>query len=386
MKEGTRSNFDRNSCKCRALVVGAGLAGSTCARLLAEKGWAVLVLEKEAFVGGHCHDHRNEHGITVHQFGPHIFHTRSERVWNWVNRFSTFAPYVHRVLSRVKDRLVPFPISLTTLESIFERSFTEEEVAPFLAAQVSQSSFASPPMNFRDQVVSQVGEQLYELFYENYTRKQWGRDPRQIAPEVALRIPVRTSRDDRYFSDPWQGIPSQGYTALVSEILTHPGIEILTRQDHLLLGDQAPSAGITIYTGEMDRYFHQALGPISYRSLELEWITLPGRSLQQPAAVVNEPGDPPWTRTTEYRHFLNETAEVSTLCREYPRAQGRPYYITMTPENLDRISAYRAMALEETRTRRVFFVGRLAEGRYYNMDQVVGRAMEVCAEIDAPAG
>jgi len=195
-----------------ALVVGAGLAGSTAARILAEQGRKVLVVEKHRHIAGHCHDARNEAGITIHTYGPHIFHTNNKTVWDFVHRFTEFRYFQHRVLSYVDGRFIPFPIQADTINELFGTSIATQEVSDFLAEEVRQSKFQTLPATFRDVVVSQVGERFYSLFFENYTRKQWGLDPTLLSAEVASRIPVRTNRDGRYFSDRYQGIPAHGYT------------------------------------------------------------------------------------------------------------------------------------------------------------------------------
>jgi UDP-galactopyranose mutase len=354
------------------VVAGAGFSGCTAARLLAEAGLSVLVVEKSPRIGGHCHDQRNRHGITIHTFGPHIFHTQDAEVWDFVRRFSDFRPYQHRVLSWVEGRLLPFPINIDTLRSLFGPLSGPEEVRALLAREVERSTFRTPAVDFRDAVVSQVGERLYGLFFEKYTRKQWGREPEEILPEVARRIPVREDGESRYFTDPYQGIPARGYTALLTEMLRHPKIEVRLGTDWF---DQKDSldAGLTVYTGEMDRFFGYRHGTLPYRSLRFLWRSF-RRERFQPAAVVNYPNDHRYTRITEYKHFLGETSEWTTVSYEYPMDGGTPFYIVLTSETVELRKRYLESLADLPG--RFILTGRLAEYRYYNMDQAVRAAMD----------
>jgi len=351
------------------VIVGAGLAGSTAARILAENGKKVLIVERHKHLAGHCHDYRNESGITIHTYGPHIFHTNNKKVWNFVNKFSEFHYYQHRVLSYADGKLIPFPINRDTLAEVFGIQLATYEVEPFLEKEVKRSKFNDPPMNFRDVVVSQVGERLYELFFKNYTMKQWERDPEELAPEVASRIPVRTNRDDRYFADKYQGIPKHGYTKLVENMLDHPNISILLGVDYFEIRDSLKTK-LTVYTGQLDEFFDYAYGELEYRSLRLEIKTI-DKEYYQPAAVVNYPNDYDWTRITEYKYFLNEKSDKTTVCFEYPLAKGESYYIVMTEGNMDKRDKYMKEVERLEKTGEYLFVGRLAEYKYYNMDQVI---------------
>ncbi|MCD6591308.1 MAG: UDP-galactopyranose mutase [Candidatus Aenigmarchaeota archaeon] len=361
------------------LVVGSGLAGATSARILAERGKKVLVVEKLKHIAGHCHDQKNEHNITIHTYGPHIFHTNNKKVWDFVSRFSRFHPYQHKVLSYVEGRLVPFPINRDTIVEIFGKKVATYEVEEFLRKEVEKSRYNDPPKNFRDVIVSQVGEKLYELFFKNYTIKQWKRDPEELSPKVAKRIPVRFTRDDRYFSDKYQGIPKEGYTKMVERILDHPNISILLGVDYFDIKDEI-KAKITVYTGELDRFFEYMYGKLEYRSLELRFETY-HTEYYQPVAVVNYPNDYDWTRITEFKHFLNEKSPVTTICFEYPKAEGEPYYIVMTEDNLKKRELYMREVAKLEKTGEFVFIGRLAEYKYYNMDQVIGSAIEKIQKV-----
>lgn len=359
------------------LVVGAGLTGCTAARILAESGHKVLTVERLKHVAGHCHDYKDENGITVHSYGPHIFHTNNKQVWDFVNNFTEFHHYQHRVLSYVEGKLVPFPINRDTICQVFGIELSTYEVEEFLKKEVKKSRFNDPPKNFRDMIVSQVGERLYELFFKNYTIKQWGRDPEELAPDVAKRIPVRTSRDDRYFSDKYQGVPKHGYTRMVENILNHPNIILMLGVDYFEIRDLFRPK-LTIYTGELDRFFDYVHGKLEYRSLRLELKTI-DKEYYQPVAVVNYPNDYDWTRVTEYKHFLNEKSEKTTVCFEYPLPEGEPYYVVMTPDNLEKREKYMKEVEKLERTGDFLFVGRLAEYKYYNMDQVIEEVIKIVA-------
>ena len=356
------------------VVVGAGLAGLTCARVLAEKNKKVLIVERHNHIAGHCHDYKNESGITIHTYGPHIFHTTRRSVWDFVNRFSEFSYYQHRVLSYAEGRYYPFPINLDTLSAVFGKVIDIDGVEDILNSEVTRSTFNNPPENFRDQVVSQVGEKLYDLFFKNYTIKQWGRDPKLISAEVAKRIPIRSNRDDRYFSDQFQGIPRFGYTKLASNMADHENISVLTGADYFTI-QESFNPSLTIYTGELDRFFNYEFGELEYRSLQLDLRTYDTESYQQ-EAVINYPNDYDWTRITEYKKLSNETSDKTTVCFEYPLSKGEPYYVVMSEENMRKRDLYmnKVRDLESAGTH--LFVGRLAEYKYYNMDQVIAAAME----------
>jgi UDP-galactopyranose mutase len=367
----------RFNMKYDVLVAGAGLAGSTAARLCAEQGRRVLVVERLNHIAGHCYDFKNKYGLTIHKYGPHIFHTNDIAVWEFVKRFTIFRPYEHRVLSFVDGLLLPFPINRDTIAGLFQMDIDAGGVKDLLRAEVAKARFHLPPLNFRDQVVSQVGEKLYEAFYKNYTVKQWQKDPEKLGAEIAARIPVRKNTDDRYFTDTYQGIPKAGYTVLVAGLLDHPNIDVKLATDFFKINKKI-TRGLTIYTGRLDRYFAYKYGTLEYRSLHLVFKTYK-KEFFQAAAVVNYPNEHKWTRITEFKHFSGESSQHTTVCFEYPKAKGEPYYVVINQENNEKRERY----LQEVKSLETqgacLFIGRLAEYKYYNMDQVIAAAMKKMA-------
>jgi UDP-galactopyranose mutase len=352
------------------LVVGAGFAGSVMAeRLAAGAGKRVLVIDRRDHVAGNAHDRLDEAGILIHQYGPHIFHTNSAEIFEYLSRFTKWRPYEHRVLASVGEQLLPMPINRTTLNKLYGLSLeTEEDAAAFLAEraepqQVVQSS--------EDVVVSAVGRELYETFFRGYTRKQWGIDPSQLDRSVTARVPTRTNTDDRYFTDRYQAMPLDGYTEMFKSMLDHPNIDVETGMD-FAEARELFSYDRVVYTGPVDEYFDYRYGKLPYRSLRFEHVT-EEREWVQPVAVVNFPDEAvPHTRITEYKHLTGQESSRSSLTYEFPSDEGDPYYPIPRPENQVLFKKYEALA---DATPDVLFVGRLATYRYYNMDQVVGQAL-----------
>jgi UDP-galactopyranose mutase len=352
------------------LIVGAGFAGAVLAERLASQHDAhVLVVDKRPHVAGNAYDRLDASGILIHQYGPHIFHTNSDEIVDYLSQFTSWRPYEHRVLARVRDQLVPIPINRTTLNQLFGLNLrTDDEAAAYLASR------AEPVDQIRtseDVVVSAVGRELYELFFQGYTRKQWGIDPSGLDKAVTARIPTRTNTDDRYFGDKHQIMPAAGYTAMFNRMLDHPLIDVLLSTDYRDIADEI-DAGHVIYTGPIDEYFRFRYGKLPYRSLRFDHQMLDTEQFQ-PVAVVNYP-DPqvPYTRITEYKHLTGQQHPRTSITYEYPCDEGDPYYPVPRPENQALFKRYEALALAE---RGVTFVGRLATYRYYNMDQVVGQAL-----------
>ncbi len=360
--------------KTDLLVVGAGLAGCTVAeRVAAELGWEVLVIDRRPEPGGNAADGPDAAGIMVQKHGPHIFHTRLPEVWHYLHRFARFNRYVHRVLARVNGQEVFLPLNLETAEALFHRSFTPETWRAFLEERRVP---VAEVRNSRDVALSQVGEELYEWIFRGYTRKQWGIEPEELDPEVLARIPLRFDRDTRYFTDPHQGIPVAGYTEMARAMLDSPRIEFRPLTDFAGLGPSLRRR-LTVFCGPIDEYFDFDLGRLPYRSLRFEWQTLDQEFFQR-AAVVNYPQEHDFTRITEYKHFHGQRHPRTTICREYPQAEGEPYYPVPRPQNRRRYQDYALRAQEQ---RDVRFVGRLAQYRYLNMDQAVAAGFALAAEI-----
>lgn len=350
------------------LIVGAGFAGSVLAeRLASQLDARVLIIDKRNHIAGNAYDYYNDAGILVHKYGPHIFHTNSEKVFDYLSRFTAWRPYEHRVLSSVDGQLVPMPINLDTLNRLYGLQLTCQDVDSFL------SSLATPRAQIKtseDVVVSKVGKDLYEKFFRNYTRKQWGLDPSELDASVTSRVPVRTSRDDRYFTDRFQAMPLHGYTRMFEKLLDHPNIRIMLNTDYSDIKDEVRFREL-IFTGPVDEYFDYCYGRLPYRSLRFEHQTI-DHPQYQPAPVVNYPNEHAYTRITEFKYLTGQEHPKTSIVFEYPRAEGDPYYPIPQPKNAELYRKYKAMAdaLPD-----VHFVGRLGTYKYYNMDQVVAQAL-----------
>ena len=354
------------------LVVGAGFAGSVIAeRLASQHGARILLIDRRPHIGGNAYDEPNEAGILYHKYGPHIFHTNSQQVVDYLSQFTEWRPYEHRVRAMVREKLVPIPINRTTLNELFELDLeTDEDAAQYLASR------AEPVNEIRtseDVVINAVGRELYELFFRGYTRKQWALDPSELDKLVTARIPTRTNTDDRYFTDTFQAMPLNGYTKMFEKMLDHPLIEKRTGVDFRDIKDRVDEiADHVIYTGPIDEYFDYRFGKLPYRSLKFDHQTLEQEQFQDTGTVNYPSEDVPYTRISEYKHLTGQQAPVTTVTYEYPSAEGDPYYPIPRPENQELFKKYEALADE---TEGVTFVGRLATYRYYNMDQIVGQAL-----------
>ena len=356
------------------LIVGAGFAGSVLAeRLASQENKKVLILDKRNHIGGNAYDHYNKEGLLVHKYGPHIFHTNSKGVFDYLSQFTEWRPYEHRVLASVDGQLVPIPINLDTLNKLYGLNLTSFDVDEFFK---SKAEDINPIETSEDVVVSKVGRELYEKFFRNYTRKQWGMDPSELDKTVTSRVPVRNNRDDRYFSDTFQAMPLHGYTAMFEKMLDHPNIKIMLNTDYHEILDVIPYKEM-IYTGPVDEYFDFRYGKLPYRSLEFRHETHHKEQLQ-PVAVVNYPNEHPYTRVTEFKHLTGQQHPNTAIVYEYPQAEGDPYYPVPRPENAEIYNKYKKLADE---TSGVYFVGRLATYRYYNMDQVVAQALTLYKKL-----
>lgn len=358
------------------LVVGAGFAGSVMAeRLAAGLGKRVLVVDKRPHIAGNAYDHLDAAGVLVHKYGPHIFHTNSDKVLNYLSRFTQWRPYEHRVLASVDDMLVPMPINLTTLSMLEGRELTTEQADALLA---SRAIAVADPKTSEDVVISQVGRELYEKFFKGYTLKQWGLDPSRLDRSVAARVPTRTTLDDRYFTDRHQCMPLDGYTPMFERMLDHPNIDVLVGQDYQHL-DESITFDHLIFTGPVDEYFNHCYGALPYRSLRFEHQSF-ARTQFQPAPVVNYPSlDVDYTRITEYKYLTGQQHASTSICYEFPCADGDPYYPVPRPENAEIYRKYQTLA---DALPKVDFIGRLATYKYYNMDQVVAQALALYDRLE----
>ncbi|MBB4040588.1 UDP-galactopyranose mutase [Microvirga flocculans] len=356
------------------LIVGAGFAGSVLAERLAnERNERVLLIDRRNHIGGNAYDRYDENGLLIHQYGPHIFHTNSKQIFDYLSRFTEWRFYEHRVLAEVDGMLVPIPINLDTVNKLYGLNLTPEQLQDWFAAR------AEKPGEIRtseDVVVSAVGRELYEKFFRGYTRKQWGLDPSELDKSVTSRVPTRTNRDDRYFNDEFQFMPKHGYTRMFEKMVSHPNIHVMTQTDYEDVRKTIPHRRV-IYTGPIDEYFKFQFGRLPYRSLRFEHVTL-DKSWHQPVGVVNYPQTQDYTRVTEYKHLTGQEHAKTALTYEYPSAEGDPYYPIPKAENQELFKKYERLALA---TPDVWFVGRLATYRYYNMDQIVGQALATFRRI-----
>lgn len=356
------------------LIVGAGFAGSVLAeRLASQLGRRVLICDKRPHVGGNAYDHYDDHGVLVHKYGPHIFHTSSPRVVRYLSQFTAWRPYEHRVLAKVDGKLLPFPINVDTVNRLYGLSMEPDEVAAYFA-RVAEP--ASQVRTSEDAVVSKIGRDLYERFFRNYTRKQWGLDPSQLDASVAARVPARLDRDDRYFTDDFQAMPRHGYTRLFERMLDHRNITVVLNADYRDVMREVSHREM-IYTGPVDAYFDHRYGKLPYRSIDFRFETH-DVEVFQPAAVVNYPNEHEYTRITEFKYLTGQSHKKTSVVYEHPTASGDPYYPVPRPENAERYRRYKALA---DATPHVRFVGRLATYRYYNMDQVIAQALTTFDQI-----
>ncbi len=351
------------------LVVGAGFAGSVLAeRLAGDAGKKVLVVDRRPHIGGNAYDCYDDAGILVHKYGPHIFHTNSDEVFRYLSRFTAWRPYQHRVLASVDGQLLPIPINLDTINKLYGLSLTAFELTKFFASVAESKTTIKTS---EDVIVSKVGRELYEKFFRNYTRKQWELDPSDLDASVTARIPVRTNRDDRYFSDTYQVMPLHGYTRMFGRMLAHPNIKLLLNTDYREIKNMLLHKEL-IYTGPIDEFFNYQYGKLPYRSLDFQFETH-ATPVFQAAPVVNYPNDYPYTRCTEFKYLTGQVHDKTTVVYEIPKADGDPYYPVPQAKNTELYRRYQHLA--ETICPEVFFCGRLATYKYYNMDQVVAQAL-----------
>jgi UDP-galactopyranose mutase len=360
------------------LIVGAGFAGAVTARELAEGGERVLVIDKRPHIAGNAHDAPDAAGVLVHTYGPHIFHTNSERVFAYLSRFTAWRPYEHRVLA-VPDATAgtgyPLPINRTTINRLYGLELADDAAVEAWLESVREPR--SPLATSEDVVLNSVGRDLCDQFFRGYTRKQWGLELSELSAGVAARIPTRTNTDDRYFTDRYQAMPADGYTKLFERLLDHPNIQVRTGIAYEQIVASCDCRR-TIFTGPIDEYYDHRFGRLPYRSLRFEHEHLAGVERFQAVGTVNYPNDHAYTRITEFKHLTGQQHAGTSIVREIPTADGEPYYPIPNPANEALFKRYQALAETESD---VFFLGRLGQYRYYNMDQVVGAALVLASRL-----
>jgi len=355
--------------KADVLVVGAGFAGSVMAEQIAGAGFEVILADRRQHIGGNAYDMKDAHGVLVHPYGPHLFHTNAKRVFDYLSQFTDWRPYEHRVLAAVAGQLLPIPINRTTINRLYGMDLDEKGVEEFLQRVREPRAIIRTS---EDVVLSSVGSDLCEKFFRGYTRKQWGLDLSELSAGVAARIPTRTNDDDRYFTDEYQAMPSDGYTQMFTRMLQSPRILQELGKDFAAMKDQIRVRHI-VYTGPIDEYFSYCYGALPYRSLRFEHLHFADTEYYQAVGTINYPNEHEFTRITEFKHITGQPHTGTSIVREYPKADGDPYYPVPRVENDALYKRYEALAAAE---RHVTFVGRLAQYKYYNMDQVVAAALK----------
>jgi UDP-galactopyranose mutase len=360
------------------LVCGAGPVGCVVAERAANVlGWRVLVIDRRHHIAGNCFDSPHKNGVLVHRYGPHYFRTNDESLLGYLSRFTDWIPGHYVVKALHKGRLFPFPINLDTLEQFFGRRLEAEEAERLLAERRLP---ISNPRNSEEFVLGQVGRELYEAFYLNYTLKQWGMHPRELAPSVCGRVAVRLNRDHRYVSHRFQVMPKRGFTAMFARMLDHPRIRILLDCDFKEVRGLIHPRRATVYAGPIDEYFDCRLGRLPYRSLKFDLVPY-GVRFRQPCVQINYPNDFSYTRSVEIKHVTGQQHAETVVSYETPTAAGEPFYPVPMATSAALYQGYRNLAEEETRRRRVFFCGRLAQYRYFNTDEVIQEALQCFDQI-----
>lgn len=342
------------------LIVGAGITGATVARVLAEAGRKVLLVERRNHGGGNCYDEYDGHGILIHKYGPHIFHTNHKEVWDFLSEFTEWRAYQHKVKAYVEGKLLPFPINIDTINRLYGLSLEEGHLEGYLDKVRERLERIT---NSKEAVIAKVGADLYEKFFKNYTLKQWGLSAEELAPLVCERIPVRFNREDRYFTDEYQGMPLQGYARLFEKMISHENIRVLLKTDYRDIANCTAYKAL-VYTGQIDEYFGYCHGRLGYRSLRFDFKNFSMPSFQD-YAVINYPNDYEYTRITEYKKLTGQEAASTTVSYEYPRNEGDPFYPMPTEENQKLYTKY---LKESEKLSKVVFAGRLGSYRYMNMD------------------
>ncbi|MDV6167204.1 UDP-galactopyranose mutase [Flavobacterium sp. DG1-102-2] len=362
------------------VIIGAGISGAVLAEQYANAGKRVLIIEKRNHIAGNCYDYIDENGILVSKYGAHLFHTNDETVWKYVNSFSEWYPWEHKVLANVDGSLVPIPVNITTVNTLFGTDIkTESEMKKWFE---DNAPSISQPADGREAALSKVGPVLYEKMFRHYTKKQWDKYPEELDASVLDRIPVRTNYDDRYFSDTYQALPKGGYTQLFDSILNHSNIEVMLNTDFFDIRDQLDGYEKLFYTGPIDRFFdfkYSLDEKLEYRSINFVSETVDAEFFQN-NSVINYPGrEVDFTRIIEYKHFGNQESAKTTIVREYTMDEGEPYYPVPNARNQEIYEMYKN---EATTVPDVYFVGRLANYKYFNMDQAFKNALDLFKSLE----
>jgi UDP-galactopyranose mutase len=361
------------------LIVGAGYAGSVLAERLARGlNKRVLIVDRRNHIAGNAYDFHNGDGLLVHKYGPHIFHTASQDVFDYLGQFTEWRNYEHRVLASVDGLLLPIPINLDTINTLYGLRLNAQQVEAFFESVAEKKSVIKTS---EDVVVSKVGRELYIKFFRGYTRKQWGLDPSELDAQVTARVPTRSNRDGRYFTDAYQAMPKLGYTRMFENMLDHPNIKVLLNTDYREIRDVIPY-GEMVFTGPVDEFFDYRFGKLPYRCLDFKHETHDVEFFQS-APVINYPNEHQFTRITEFKYLTGQKHSKTSIVYEFPKAEGDPYYPVPQPKNAVLYRRYQELAAA---TPGVYFAGRLATYRYYNMDQVVAQALTLYNHIAEAAG
>jgi UDP-galactopyranose mutase len=353
------------------LIVGAGFAGSVMAeRIATQLNKRVLIVEKRNHIGGNTYDEYDNHGILIHKYGPHIFHTNSKIVFEYLSMFTKWRKYEHKVLASLNGNLYPIPINRITINKLYGRNYSEEDIRKFLG---SVKLNRNPVMNSEDIIVNKIGYDLFDKFFKYYTIKQWNHEPKELSPSVCGRIPVRTNDDCRYFTDKYQYMPLDGYTKMFEKMLSHENIDFVLGTDYKSLADKVEYEKI-IYTGPIDYFFEYKFGKLPYRSIIFEFENHEEELFQEAAVINFVDNSKIFTRVAEYKYLTSQKSNTTTISKELTNMNGDPFYPILNEENKKLYYRYRK---EADNSKNVIFLGRLAEYKYYNMDQVVANSLKL---------
>ncbi|MDY0083220.1 MAG: UDP-galactopyranose mutase [Ignavibacteriaceae bacterium] len=358
------------------LIVGAGFAGSVMAeRIASQLNNKVLIVEKRNHIAGNAYDEYDEYGILVHRYGPHIFHTNSKEVFDYLSQFTVWMPYEHKVLAKIGNNLYPIPINRMTINKLYNLNLTTDKEVEEFYEKVRERRY--PIKNSEDIIVNQVGYDLFEKFFKHYTKKQWNLEAKELSPSVCGRIPVRTNDDCRYFTDKYQFMPKDGYTEMFHRMLNHKNIEVVLNTDYKSILDSVKFDKM-IYTGPIDYFFDYKYGKLPYRSIRFEFKNIDKIQFQETAQINYVDDTVNYTRVIEHKLLSQQNSRTTTISFEYPQGNGEPYYPIPTEENRNQYLLYKN---EADKLRNVIFCGRLAEYQYYNMDQVVANTLKLFGSL-----